>query len=109
MKFSDFAFLKLAFSTKSRIFETVDSPNSLVVFIFKTPVIFITPLVILSPHLTVFGTLSPVSATVSSDDLPSTITPSSGTFSPGLTTIMLPISTSSGSTLFKLSFSKIFA
>ena len=31
MKFSDFDFLELAFSTMSNIFDTVDSPNSLVV------------------------------------------------------------------------------
>ena len=43
-----------------------------------------------------------VSALVFRLELPSRITPSSGTFSPGCTTITLPISTSSGSTCVSL-------
>ena len=51
-----------------------------------------------SPALTFLGTDSPVKAAVSTNDSPSTTTPSRGTFSPGLITIILPTSTSSGST-----------
>ena len=47
---------------------------------------------------TLRGRLSPVSALVFRLEEPSTTTPSSGTFSPGWTTMMLPTSTSSGST-----------
>ena len=68
MKFSDFDFFELAFSTMSRIFETVDSPKSFVVLIFKRPVILIQPLIISSPLLTLLGRLSPVSALVLRDE-----------------------------------------
>ena len=97
MKSSDFDFLELAFSTRSSIFDTVDSPNSFVVFIFRRPVMFMHPLIISSPSLTSLGRLSPVRALVLRLDRPSITTPSMGTFSPGRTIISLPISTSSGS------------
>ena len=74
---------ELAFSTRSRIFETVDSPNAFVVRIFSTPDMSMQPLMISSPARTSRGMLSPVSALVLRLALPSTITPSSGTFSPG--------------------------
>lgn len=89
---------ELAFSTRSRIFETVDSPNAFVVRIFSTPDRSMQPLMISSPALTSRGRLSPVSALVLRLDVPSTTTPSSGTFSPGWTTMMLPTATTSGST-----------
>ena len=38
-------FLELAFSTRSKIFDTVDSPNSFVVRIRSTPVMLIQPLI----------------------------------------------------------------
>ena len=98
MKFSDLDFFILEFSTKSRILETVDSPNSLVVRTVMAPVRLIHPLITSSPILPLRGTLSPVNAAVSSVVLPLTITPSIGTFSPGLTIISIPIATSSGST-----------
>ena len=94
MKFSDLDFLELAFSTKSRIFDTVDSENSFVVSIFKRPELLIHPDIISSPYLTSLGTLSHVSADVSILALPSITIPSSGTFSPGLTTITEPTGTS---------------
>ena len=53
---------ELAFSTRSRILETVDSPNSFVVRIFRTPFKLMQPLMISSPSLTSRGRLSPVSA-----------------------------------------------
>ena len=109
IKSSDLDFLELAFSTKSKIFETVDSSNSFVVSIFKTPVILIQPLIISSPTVTSLGTLSPVNALVFKLALPSTIIPSKGTFSPGCTTIMVPISTSSGSTFSNLPSCSTFA
>ena len=46
---SDFDFLELEFSTRSRIFDTADSPNSFVVLILSTPVILIQPLITSSP------------------------------------------------------------
>ena len=98
MKSSDFDLRELAFSTRSRIFDTVDSPNSFVVRTFSTPVMFMQPLIISSPRFTSRGTLSPVSALVLRLDAPSTTTPSMGTFSPGCTTMTLPMPTSSGST-----------
>ena len=109
MKFSDFDFFELEFSTRLSIFETVDSPNSLVVLIFKTPDILMHPLIISSPHFASLGTLSPVSALVFNVDDPSTITPSIGTFSPGCTTITEPIATSSGSTWVSFPSTSILA
>ena len=56
--------LELAFSTKSKIFDTVDSPNSFVVLIFNKPVILMQPLITLSfIDCTSLGKLSPVKAT----------------------------------------------
>ena len=98
IKFSAFAFLELAFSTSSRIFDTVESSNSFVTCTSKSPLRLIEPLTISSPSITSTGTLSPVRALVSRLELPFTTTPSSGTFSPGLTRMISPISTSSGST-----------
>ena len=89
---------ELAFSTRSRIFDTVDSPNAFVVRIFRTPDRSMQPLMISSPARTSRGRLSPVSALVLRLAVPSTTTPSSGTFSPGCTTMMLPTATSSGAT-----------
>ena len=109
MKFSTFAFLLLAFSTSSRIFATVESSNSFVVFTFNVPLPFTQPLMISSPAFALLGTDSPVSAAVSIRDSPSTTIPSKGIRSPGFTTIMLPTSTSSGSTCFKTPSSSILA
>ena len=109
MKSSDLDFLELAFSTRSSIFETVEAPNSFVVLTFKTPLMFIEPEMIPSPALMLLGRLSPVRALVSREEEPSTTTPSRGTFSPGWTTIMEPISTSSGSTFTSFPSSSIFA
>ena len=98
MNSSELDFRELAFSTSSRIFDTVDSPNSFVVRTFSRPLRLMQPLMISSPSRHSRGALSPVRALVLSVDLPSRITPSMGTFSPGWTTITVPISTSSGST-----------
>ena len=100
---------ELAFSTRSRILDTVDSPNSLVVRIVSTPLMLMQPLTTSSPAQTSRGMLSPVSAAVSSVDVPSTTTPSIGTFSPGRTMMCVPISTSSGSTCSSLPFRSTLA
>ena len=60
------------------------------------------PEMISSPALASRGRLSPVRALVFKEEAPSIITPSIGTFSPGCTTMMLPISSSSGSTCSSL-------
>ena len=98
MKFSDLDLWELEFSTSSRILDTVDSPKALVVRIFSTPVMLMQPLTISSPSVTSRGRLSPVRAAVFSVEEPSSTTPSSGTFSPGWTTITAPTGTSPGST-----------
>src|SRR5699024_12736068 len=68
-------FLELAFSTRSRIFDTVDSPNSFVVRTFRTPVMLMHPLIISFPSFASFGRLSPVSALVFTVEVPSTMIP----------------------------------
>ena len=98
MKFSVRAFLLLAFSTRSSILATVDSPKGLVTRTRISPLVLTQPEDISSPTPTSRGSASPVSATVFSALCPSTITPSSGTFSPALITISSPTCTSSGST-----------
>ena len=64
MKFSARAFFMLEFSTRSRILETVDSPNSLVVLTRSRPLILTQPLMTSSPDWTSRGRLSPVRAAV---------------------------------------------
>ena len=98
MKFSVRAFFSEAFSTSSRMRLTVDSPKGLVVFTRSRPVMLMQPEMIWLPASTWRGTDSPVSAAVSSWLSPSVTTPSMGTRSPGLTTMMSPTETSSGST-----------
>ena len=87
MNFSIGAFLLLAFSTSSRIRDTVDSPYSLLTSTFSTPLRLTTPASTSSCTPTSLGRDSPVRAEVSRELVPSTITPSSGTRSPGLITI----------------------
>ena len=65
MNTSDLAFRLLASSTSSRILETVDSPNSLVVRMVSTPLWLMQPLITSLPGSTSRGRLSPVSAAVS--------------------------------------------
>ena len=83
MKFSDLDLRDEEFSTSSRIRETVDSPNALVVRTFRTPLRLMQPLMTSLPGSTERGRLSPVRAEVFSEDEPSSTTPSMGTFSPG--------------------------
>ena len=109
MNSSDLDLRELAFSTRSRILETVDSPNSFVVLILRTPVMLMHPLMISSPSFASLGRLSPVRALVFRVELPSITMPSIGTFSPGWTTITEPISTSSGSTCSSFPSCSIFA
>ncbi len=100
---------ELAFSTRSRILETVDSPNAFVVRIFSTPDISMQPLMISSPSLTSRGRLSPVSALVLNWQFPQRSHHRAVLFSPGCTTIMLPTGTSSGSTCVSWPSASIFA
>ena len=85
-------------STSSSIFDTVDSPNSLVVRILRTPVRLIQPLITSSSLVTSLGKLSPVRAAVLSVEFPSSMIPSIGIFSPGKTVIISDTDTSSGET-----------
>ena len=96
MNFSVVAFFSPAFSTKSKILLSVDSWNSFVTFISSTPFVFITPLNISEFSATFLGTDSPVKADVSIKASPFVTIPSSGTLSPGFTTIISPIFTFSG-------------
>ena len=109
IKSSERDFFELAFSTRSRILEAVDSPNSFVVLTVMTPFILMHPLMTALPTPALLGTLSPVSALVLRLVEPSVTTPSIGIFSPGITTISVPIVTSSGSFLLISPFSFTFA
>lgn len=88
MKFSERDFFILEFSTRSRILDTVDSSNALVVRTLIIPERFTQPLIISSLEAMSRGTLSPVSALVFKVEEPSVTIPSRGTFSPGCTTMM---------------------
>ena len=99
----------LAFSTKSKILLTVDSPYSFDTFTKIFPLSFIDPLNTSSFSFASTGTDSPVKALVSSIVVPSIIVPSNGIFSPGFTTIISPIFTSSGSTFSSFPSLKTFA
>ena len=72
-----------AFSTRSRILETVDSPNSFVVSTLIRPLMLMQPERISSPARTSRGRLSPVRAEVSSALSPSMTTPSIARARPG--------------------------
>ena len=65
--------------------------------IFNKPSPLMQPEITSSPTLTVLGTDSPVKAAVFTKLSPLFTIPSTGIFSPGLMTRILPISTSSGS------------
>ena len=98
MKLSLLDLFSEAFSTSSRIFEAVDSVKGLVTLARRTPLRLTHPERILSPTPIPLGTLSPVSATVSRLEAPSSTTPSRGTFSPGLITMVSPTAISAGLT-----------
>ena len=102
MKFSTGALRLDAFSTISSIFDTVDSSNILVTLILITPERLMHPLITSSPASTSFGSASPVSDEVSTEEFPSITVPSSGIFSPGLTSTVSPMLTSYGSTVSSL-------
>ena len=109
IKFSALAFLLLEFSTKSKIFATVDSPKGLFTFTWSTPVRLTQPLTTSSPACTSRGRDSPVRAAVSREEVPSNTVPSRGTRSPALTTITSPTETSSGSTWTSSPFRSMLA
>ena len=85
MKFSALAFFSPAFSTRSSILATVDSPYGFSTRTRKSPLPLMQPLMTVSPSAVRRGTLSPVRAAVSIMLLPSSTVPSSGTRSPGFT------------------------
>ena len=109
MNCSDRAFRLPAFSTRSRIFATVESPNSLVVRTRSTPVRLTQPEITSSPGWMSRGRDSPVRAAVFRVETPSSTTPSRGTRSPGRMTMVSPTVTSSGSTRRVLPFSSKLA
>ncbi len=98
MSFSVGAFRAAASSTSSRIRETDDSPNGFVTRTRIVPEPLTKPARTMSLSLTDRGTDSPVSADVSTADSPRMTSPSSGTRSPGLTSIVAPTTTRSGFT-----------
>ena len=100
MKASERDLLSLAFSTRSSTLEAVDSPNDLVTRARTTPETLTQPESSSSPTPAGRGMDSPVSAMVSRLVSPSSTTPSSGTRSPGLTTMVSPTRTSAGLTTF---------
>ena len=102
-------FLSPEVSTSSKILETVDSPNSFSTRTRSTPFILMQPLITPSPTETSRGLDSPVRATVFRLLAPSMTVPSSGTFSPGLTTMISPTATSSGNTSSTLPSRSTFA
>ena len=99
MKFSALAFFMLEFSTRSKMRLTVDWPKGLVTSTRNRPVVLTQPLTTSSPSATSRGRLSPVRALVFRAETPSSTRPSSGTFSPGRTTMIWPGCTSSGLTV----------
>ncbi len=109
MNFSVFAFFDSEFSTSSSILKTVDSVNRCVTLILMGLLMLTLPLYILSPFATSCGRDSPVREEVSTEDSPLTTTPSSGTFSPALTTMTSPTATSYGETLINSPFESILA
>ena len=94
IKFSDLDFLLVAFSISSKILETVLSSKLVVTLTLMIPSLLIEPLRTSLPSLTKTGTASPVSIEVSNELVPSTMTPSNGSFSPTLTSRISPILTS---------------
>ena len=98
MKASLLALRSPAFSTSSRMRETVDSSLGFVTWMRRRPVWLTQPLRISSPGFTSRGTDSPVRAAVSREELPSVTVPSRGTRWPGFTTMVSPTATSSTST-----------
>ena len=69
-----------AFSTNSKILETVDSSNGFVTRISNKPSRLTLPLTISSPDFTLRGKDSPVNADVSIEALPFVTIPSNGIF-----------------------------
>ena len=98
-----------AFSTKVIICARAVSFPTLVALYLMEPFLLILAPIILSPSFFSTGMLSPVSIDSSTDVMPSTTSPSTGIFSPGLTTTMSPTSTSSIEISISLLFLMIIA
>ena len=99
MNLSVGAFLERDSSTSSSTLEAVESSYSLVTSTTILDERFTVPETTSSPGPTSRGRDSPVRARVSTADDPSTILPSRGIFSPGMTAMVSPTETSSGSTV----------
>ena len=84
-----------ASSTKRMICAKVVSPPTRVASTMSEPVVFTVAPITSSPTFTVSGTGSPVIMEASIAELPSTILPSVGIFSPGRTTKRIPTSRAS--------------
>ena len=89
------AFDPWASSTNFIICDKAVSLPTLVALYLIVPFLFILAPIILSPIFFSTGILSPVSIDSSTEVIPSTTSPSTGIFSPGLTIIISPTSTSS--------------
>ena len=89
------AFVPDAVSTILIIWFNVVSSPTLMALHFKTPFLLIVALLTKSPIFLSTGMLSPVKALSSTLEIPSIISPSTGTDSPGLTINISPITISS--------------
>ena len=107
MNCSVFAFLLVAFSTISNIFATVEFSYVFETRIVKTAVWLMQPDKSESCIDTSLGKVSPVNAEVSTAEAPSTIIPSTGTFSPTRIKIRSSILSSSGRTFIVILSSTI--
>ena len=95
--FSDFAFLLCSSSTKFIILLKVEFSYSFFTSIWIKEVKLMLPEKRVSPSLKSFGRDSPFKEERSNEELPLRMTPSSGTFSPGLISMISPIFTWDGS------------
>ena len=90
-------FPSVADSIRSKILATVEEAYSLSARMVRMPEMLMQPDRTRSPGVTSAGTDSPVILAVSTEELPSTTTPSTGIRWPGRTRKRSPASTSSGS------------
>ena len=103
------ALLEPASSTRRIIWLMVVSSPTLDARIFKKPFWLMVAEIAVSPTSLYTGMLSPVMADSSRLDCPSSITPSTGTVSPGRTNTKSPFTSSSTGTITSLPSLKTFA
>ena len=92
-----------ALSTSRMIFAAVESLYLFVTLASSTLFRLMLPLYRRSPSHTAMGSDSPVSAFMSTVPVPEVTTASTGIFSPGLSTMICPSSSSWGGTIFSVS------